>query len=119
MGKVQKVYTKEFKQEAVRLVQTSGKPITQIARELGVSDSAILSWRKELAEHGKDAFAGCTRGCDWSVQSGHRVSLLASHHTLKQGREPDEARGKEMQWMRLGKGGGMQRSPTMTFVRDL
>ena len=58
MGKVQKVYTKEFKQEAVRLVQTSGKPITQIARELGVSDSAIHSWRKELAEHGEEAFPG-------------------------------------------------------------
>jgi hypothetical protein len=27
MGKMQKVYTKEFKEEAVRLAQTSGKPI--------------------------------------------------------------------------------------------
>ena len=34
MGKVQKVYSKEFKQEAVRLVETSGKSIAQIAREL-------------------------------------------------------------------------------------
>ncbi|GHO72449.1 hypothetical protein KSD_02200 [Ktedonobacter sp. SOSP1-85] len=41
MGKIQKVYTKEFKEEAVRLVETSGKPIAQIARELGISDSAI------------------------------------------------------------------------------
>lgn len=42
----------------MRLVQTSGKPITQIARELGVSDSAIHSWRKELTEHGEEAFPG-------------------------------------------------------------
>jgi len=35
MQKVQKTYTTEFKREAVRLAQTSGKPITQIARELG------------------------------------------------------------------------------------
>jgi len=48
MGKVKKVYTKEFKEEAVRLAQTSGKPIAQIARELGISDSAIHGWRKEL-----------------------------------------------------------------------
>ncbi len=41
MGKIQKVYTKEFKEEAVRLAETSGKPIAQIARELGISDSAI------------------------------------------------------------------------------
>jgi len=47
MGKIQKVYTKEFKEEAVRLAQTSGKPIAQIARELLISDSAIHGWRKE------------------------------------------------------------------------
>ncbi len=34
MQKVQKTYTPEFKQEAVRLAQTSGKPIAQVAREL-------------------------------------------------------------------------------------
>lgn len=41
MGKIQKTYTRDFKEEAVRLVQTSGKPIAQIARDPGVSDSAI------------------------------------------------------------------------------
>ena len=30
MTNVQKVYTREFKEEAVRLAQTSGKPITQV-----------------------------------------------------------------------------------------
>jgi transposase len=37
MAKVQKTYTQEFKREALRLAQTSGKPITQVARELGLS----------------------------------------------------------------------------------
>jgi transposase-like protein len=41
MGKIQKVYTKEFKEEAVRLAQTSGKSIVQVARELGISDTSI------------------------------------------------------------------------------
>ena len=31
MQKVQKTYTAEFKREAVQLVQTSGKPIAQVA----------------------------------------------------------------------------------------
>ncbi len=57
-GKIQKVYTKKVKEEVVRLAQTSGKPIAQIARELGISDSAIHGWHKELAEHGNDAFPG-------------------------------------------------------------
>ncbi len=58
MGKIQKVYTREFKEEAVRLAQTSGKPISQIARELGISDSSIHQWRKELAQQGENAFPG-------------------------------------------------------------
>ena len=33
MEKVQKTYTAEFKREAVRLAQISGKPIAQVARE--------------------------------------------------------------------------------------
>src|SRR5713226_3111875 len=45
MAKVQKVYTREFKEEAVRLAQASGKPITQVARELGISDTSIHQWR--------------------------------------------------------------------------
>ncbi len=58
MQKVQKTYAPEFKREAVQLVQTSGKPIAQVARELGISDSSIHQWRKELAEHGSQVFPG-------------------------------------------------------------
>lgn len=51
-----KTYTQEFKCEAVRLAQTSGKPIAHIARVLGISDASIYQWHKELAAHGKEAF---------------------------------------------------------------
>jgi len=73
MAKIQKVYTREFKEQAVQLVQTSGKPIAQVARELGISDSAIHGWRKELAEHGKEAFPG----------SGHQTALEEENRRLK------------------------------------
>ena len=73
MGKIQKVYTKEFKEEAVRLAQTSGKPIAQIARELGISDSAIHGWRKELAQHGPEAFPS----------KGHQTELEEENRRLK------------------------------------
>ncbi len=48
MQKGQKTYTPEFKREAVLLVQTSGKPIAQVARELGISDTSIQKFRKEV-----------------------------------------------------------------------
>ena len=43
MGKIQPTYTKEFKQQAVQLFETSGKSKTQIARDLGISDSAATA----------------------------------------------------------------------------
>ncbi|HEU5374718.1 MAG TPA: transposase [Ktedonobacteraceae bacterium] len=52
------INTAEFKREAVRLAQTSGKPIAQVARELGISDTSLHQWRKELAAHGTKAFPG-------------------------------------------------------------
>ena len=73
MAKVQKVYTREFKEPAVQLAQSSGKPITQIARELGISDTSIHQWRKELAEHGQEAFPG----------SGHQTALEEENRRLK------------------------------------
>jgi len=73
MAKVQKTYTREFKEEAVRLAQTSGKSITQVARELGMSDTSIHQWRKELAQHGPEAFPG----------KGHQTELEEENRRLK------------------------------------
>lgn len=49
---MQKTDTAELKREAVRLAQTSGKPIAKVARELNISDTSIHQWRKELGAHG-------------------------------------------------------------------
>jgi len=73
MSKEQKTYTKEFKIEAVRLAETSGKPITEIARDLGVSDSTIHNWRKQFSEHGEQAFPG----------SGHQTPEAEELRRLK------------------------------------
>jgi transposase len=57
----------------VQLAQTSGKPITQVARELGISDTSLHGWRKELAQNGKEAFPG----------SGHQTALEEENRRLK------------------------------------
>ena len=38
-------YTEEFKREAVRLMESSGKPVAQLARELGINDNNLYRWR--------------------------------------------------------------------------
>lgn len=58
MPKEQKVFTKEFKMEAVQLAQTSGKSQAQIARDLGIADSTLHHWCKEFAKAGAQAFPG-------------------------------------------------------------
>lgn len=73
MQKVQKTYTAEFKREAVQLAQTSGKSIVQVARELGISDTSIHQWRKELTEHGPQAFPG----------SGHQTVIEEENRRLR------------------------------------
>jgi len=42
-----KTYTKEFKLEAIRLADESGKPVTQVARELGLRVNQIYKWKEQ------------------------------------------------------------------------
>jgi transposase-like protein len=42
--KRRKQYTDEFKREAVRLWRESERPIGEIAKELGISQSALSRW---------------------------------------------------------------------------
>lgn len=52
-------YSKEFKVEAVRLLELGDKKPADLARELGVSRNKLYQWREQL--HGKsvdDAFPG-------------------------------------------------------------
>jgi transposase len=51
-------YDKTFKQEAVRLVQTSGKSQRQVAEDLGVAMSTLSRWCSEMTVNGDRAFVG-------------------------------------------------------------
>jgi len=40
-------FTDEFKRDAVELVRTTGRPVGQVARELGIYDSTLGNWVKQ------------------------------------------------------------------------
>jgi transposase len=40
-------FTAEYRRDAVELVRTTGRPIAQIARELGIYDSTLGNWVKQ------------------------------------------------------------------------
>jgi transposase len=82
--KEQRVFTQEFKREAVQLAETSGKSKTQIARDLGISDSALHAWRKQFAANGNQAFPG--KGHQTELEEENR-RLQRENDILKQERE--------------------------------
>lgn len=52
-------FSKEFKLEAVRLLELGQKPPTQLALELGVARNQLYKWRDQLKVTGADhAFRG-------------------------------------------------------------
>lgn len=51
-------YSREFKLEAIRLAEVSDKPVTQVARELGLRVNQIYKWKKQLEEKKDGAFSG-------------------------------------------------------------
>jgi transposase-like protein len=61
------VYTKEFKAEAVALAGKREKPVSQVAKDLGVQESVLYRWiqrEREAAGTGLPAFPGHGRPRD-------------------------------------------------------
>ena len=58
MARQQRTCTSDCKLEAVRLVEISGKGLTQVARDLGIADSPLSQWCQHLREKGAEAFPG-------------------------------------------------------------
>jgi transposase len=77
MQKKQRTFTREFKVEAVQLAKSSEKPLTQIARDLGIADSTLHHWCKQFSEQDEQAFPG----------SGHQMPHEEEIRNLKRENE--------------------------------
>jgi len=53
-----KMYTREFKLQAIRMLTDQGLAVAEVARRLGVSEGCLRAWRAAAQEHGSDAFPG-------------------------------------------------------------
>ena len=49
-------FTREFKVEAVRLLDAGARPAAEIARELGIKREKLYRWRAQLRERGAEGF---------------------------------------------------------------
>ncbi len=46
MGKARRRFTEEYKREAVRFLEETGRPLRAVAEELQVSEQSLWRWRK-------------------------------------------------------------------------
>jgi transposase len=58
MAKTRRLFTAEFKAEAVRRIAEQGKSLAEVARELDLGESLLRSWKTALAADGDHAFPG-------------------------------------------------------------
>ena len=50
MPEIRKRYDREFREGAVRIVEETGKPIAQVARDLGVNEGTLANWVAKARE---------------------------------------------------------------------
>ena len=84
-GTERRVYTKEFKTEAVALAEKKEKPISQIAKDLGLNENMLRRWMqtsRETAGSGTQAFPGHGRPRDEEL-----ARLRKENKSLKEANE--------------------------------
>jgi transposase len=84
MAAKRRQFTAEFKLEAVRLANESEKPLSQVARELGIRPDMLRTWRRQA-----ESRAGLTPG-DVFPGNGTRTSQEEEIRRLR--RELEQAR---------------------------
>ena len=84
MAKQRRNYTREFKAEAVRRIAAEGESLAEVARELGLGESLLRSWKSAPASEGEQAFPG--KGNTPAAEEGLR-RLRAENQGLRMERE--------------------------------
>ena len=77
-----KSYTKEFKAEAVRLMQCSDEPASDVARQLGVRRNQLYKWQAQLDLKGEQAFKG--RGRPRLAEQSEVTTLRNENERLRE-----------------------------------
>jgi transposase-like protein len=92
MGK-RKTFSREFKLEAIRAMESGKKQASDLARELGVPRNRLYKWRDQLQRDGQEgAFPGSGR------QSGQAAELTALQREVDRLREENEILKKAAQF---------------------
>jgi transposase len=89
MSKYGNRYSREFKEEAVRLLATSGKTAKELGKELGVTGTSLAAWREEAIRNGDHPQQARLDGVriHYSVLKLENARLKKELETVRQERE--------------------------------
>ncbi|MRR18278.1 MAG: transposase, partial [Deltaproteobacteria bacterium] len=87
MRKQRQAFSREFKLEAVRLMEEGKKPPAELARELGLRRNQLYKWKEKTDKDGGNAFAGAGRrlAADAAAEENARLK-----HELSKVKEENE-----------------------------
>jgi transposase len=77
-------YTRDFKQEAIRLSETGPKTTAELEVDLGLPKGLLAKWKQQLAEAGQEAFRGQGR---LTASEAEMRQLKQENEILRQERE--------------------------------
>ena len=78
-----KTYTKEFKVEAIRLMNTSDRPSSELSAELGIRRNQLYKWKSQLEDKGDKAFSN-KLGRPRKEDQSELVTLRQENERLKE-----------------------------------
>ena len=83
-----KTFTREFKLEALRQLEESSRPATELARELGIRSNQLYKWKDQLIRKQDDAFPSGQippkRGRPRKVDQSEVVTLKQENKRLQE-----------------------------------
>jgi transposase len=94
MEKKRRVYSREFKQEAVRLASEGSRRVAAVARDLEVDANSLRKWKLEEERHGAQSFPGQGRSHDEELAQLRREVAL-----LRQERDILKKQWGTLQWL--------------------
>jgi transposase len=75
-------YSKEFKDEAVRLLRSSGRSVPQLAKELGVSPQSLRNWAAQRDVDERRAEGLSSDECEELRRLRREVKVLAEEREI-------------------------------------
>jgi transposase len=84
MGQNRRAYTRDFKQEAVRLSESGTKTTAELEADLGLPTGLLGKWKRQLAQEGSEAFRGQGR---LSAAEAEMRQLRQENAVLRQERD--------------------------------